>query len=534
MIGDDEYKGRMPTKIELTLEQSQQGVSNDVLVSIKGVEELKRNVWIKGENKEALQTLLSRNQRRTPMPAEASGPAESPSLDAELALIDSETESDDKVPKINTGDQDEDQAGPNLGIQDEEAIDASHLQNPKQLDEEFTTTAYPNVRENLKLTSEDPVIPKEPSSSTGTLSSLSPLLTSSATTSTVMTTTTIPPPPQPQQSTAYLTLMKRINELEQHMENLLQYNLGLEESDLPTVDMKEILQQWMFESNSYEAHEDHKKLYDAVEKSLELDYSDQYLSDLDEARNKKRKRRDVPRTPSGSPPPQPPPPPPPAGAYGAPDVINLQFQMEECHKLLIDQVDWMNPEGDQVRIDVNRPSPLDGSLDMILHRVEKKSDHTCGFLVSLELKPTQDTGHLDYFPGSNKKMLSTAVKLWTQNLVIRQRVEDFQLVMFPVNNNEREIMRFNKIYKFSDGTLTQILEALAYRVKEFKIKQLNSGMNMRFWTHKDVIRSKEFITAIERRLKTRMIYQNLECFVGGRVRDIDYRCNTPKRGHSGI
>nr|GEY65409.1 hypothetical protein [Tanacetum cinerariifolium] len=51
----------MPTKIELTLEQSQQGVSNNVLVSIEGVEELKRNVWIKGENKAALQTLLGRN-----------------------------------------------------------------------------------------------------------------------------------------------------------------------------------------------------------------------------------------------------------------------------------------------------------------------------------------------------------------------------------------------------------------------------------------------------------------------------------------
>ncbi|GKA05636.1 hypothetical protein Tco_0684756 [Tanacetum coccineum] len=48
--------GRMPTKIELTLEQSQQGVSNDVLVSIEGVEELKRNVWIKGLKKVALPT----------------------------------------------------------------------------------------------------------------------------------------------------------------------------------------------------------------------------------------------------------------------------------------------------------------------------------------------------------------------------------------------------------------------------------------------------------------------------------------------
>ncbi|GKE95067.1 hypothetical protein Tco_1579922 [Tanacetum coccineum] len=36
-------------------------------------------------------------------------------------------------------------------------------------------------------------------------------------------------------------------------------------------------------------------------------------------------------------------------------------------------------------------------------------------------------GHLDLLPGSDKQMLSTAVKLWTQNLVIRQRVEDFQL-----------------------------------------------------------------------------------------------------------
>nr|GEW33759.1 pollen-specific leucine-rich repeat extensin-like protein 1 [Tanacetum cinerariifolium] len=76
MIGDECDKGKMPTKIELTLEQSQQGisndvltkieltfeqsqqcVSNDVLVSIEGFEELKRNVWIKGEKKAALQTL---------------------------------------------------------------------------------------------------------------------------------------------------------------------------------------------------------------------------------------------------------------------------------------------------------------------------------------------------------------------------------------------------------------------------------------------------------------------------------------------
>nr|GFA90264.1 hypothetical protein [Tanacetum cinerariifolium] len=56
-------------------------------------------------------------------------------------------------------------------------------------------------------------------------------------------------------------------------------------------------------------------------------------------------------------------------------------------------------------------------------------------------------------------------------------IESPPAVVFPVNNNERKIMRFKEIYKFSDGTLTRILEALDYIVKEFKIKWLNSGMN---------------------------------------------------------
>ncbi|GKG50130.1 hypothetical protein Tco_0521230, partial [Tanacetum coccineum] len=48
-----------------------------------------------------------------------------------------------------------------------EATDASSQSQPGQIDEEFTTTAYPNVQENLKLTVDEPVIPEEPASSTG-------------------------------------------------------------------------------------------------------------------------------------------------------------------------------------------------------------------------------------------------------------------------------------------------------------------------------------------------------------------------------
>ncbi|GJR26200.1 hypothetical protein Tco_1102432 [Tanacetum coccineum] len=47
-------------------------------------------------------------------------------------------------------------------------------------------------------------------------------------------------------------------------------------------------------------------------------------------------------------------------------------------------------------------------------------------------------------------------------------IESPRAVVFPISNNEWKIMRFNEIYKFNDGTLTNILEALDYRVKEYK------------------------------------------------------------------
>ncbi|GJT14931.1 retrovirus-related pol polyprotein from transposon TNT 1-94 [Tanacetum coccineum] len=63
-------------------------------------------------------------------------------------------------------------AGPNLKHMDLETTDASTQHKPEQMDEGFTTTAYPNVQENLKLPTEDQVILEEPASSMGTLSLL--------------------------------------------------------------------------------------------------------------------------------------------------------------------------------------------------------------------------------------------------------------------------------------------------------------------------------------------------------------------------
>ncbi|GJY51447.1 hypothetical protein Tco_0442294 [Tanacetum coccineum] len=291
-----------------------------------------------------------------------------------------------------------------------------------------------------------------------------------------------------------------------------------------------------------------------------------------------------------------------------PNVVYLQFQMEECHKMLTDQIDWADPEGDQVSGQALSISKMkaaryhDFGLELLVpdhmliddvctydisasygishwwfnrqkfyidrHTAEssrkvvkthmrilsvvrikaysryeydylkeitlRRADHQEYTIAEKDFKNFYPSdfedlnllllqGHLNHLPSSDIRMLSIVVKLWTRNLVIRQWVKDFQLVVFPVSNNEWKIMRFNEIYKFNDGTLTNIMEALDYRVKEYKVNRLNPGMNTQFWTDKDVERSKEFIHAIERRLKTRRIFRNLECFVGGRVRDIDYR-----------
>ncbi|GJR23544.1 hypothetical protein Tco_0972071 [Tanacetum coccineum] len=134
----------------------------------------------------------------------------------------------------------------------------------------------------------------------------SPLPTSTATTSTITKTTTLPP--LPPQSTTDPILVCCISKIEQHITDLIQNNLALEEwldkhgclKTTPTRLMKLT------------------SMYEVCQKLVELDYSNQRLAYQEEARKKKRKRRESPRTPLGSPPTQPPLLPPPAGTSGAP------------------------------------------------------------------------------------------------------------------------------------------------------------------------------------------------------------------------
>nr|GEX28160.1 retrovirus-related Pol polyprotein from transposon TNT 1-94 [Tanacetum cinerariifolium] len=545
---------------------------------------------------------------------------------------------------------------------------------------------------------------------------------------TTTTTTTLPPPPYQQQSTPKAMMMKCIGELEHIMANLIQENKGLEERldkhrarlytlkqldiphqvskavsevateavdwamqvplrncfiDLPEADMKEILHQRMWETESYKSHEDHMQLYEALKKSMNRVHSQELAQDLAEARKKKKKSRESPKMPPGSPHHQPPPPPPPAGpsrASGAPeasrssqvpppppppsstnqenwwkpleeerpatpklawsilssdvpvptnnwasalasnyspppedsllaqthdiatfmdwfckrrgitelkpqdlegpafeivkvfhlDVIHLQYQMEECHKLLTDSVD--DPI---LRYNVSKPLPLGGlpgqvtiqsdfffNKDLKYLRYGSKGSRPALSISKMKAVYYPDAGLEQMVPDqfwieeeckydiaaivvrTHMRILSVVrIEVFSmygydyvkkivlrradlnehviaerdfKHLVIRQRVEDFQLGIesyqtqlnltkprwdatgfeykhdYTVIDSPRAVtfwdkygvqmmMRFNEIHKFSDGTLQQIDEALDYR---------EQGVHVR---HSEAVEDKEDI-----------------------------------------
>ncbi|GJY20470.1 hypothetical protein Tco_0393036 [Tanacetum coccineum] len=64
------------------------------------------------------------------------------------------------------------------------------------------------------------------------------------------------------------------------------------------------------------------------------------------------------------------------------NIISLQFQMEECHLLLTDQVDLVNPKGHQVVLDMSKPLPLGGPPGQVTIQTQYFFNKDLEYLVS--------------------------------------------------------------------------------------------------------------------------------------------------------
>ncbi|GKA71806.1 hypothetical protein Tco_0778022 [Tanacetum coccineum] len=135
--------------------------------------------------------------------------------------------------------------------------------------------------------------------------------------------------------------------------------------------------------------------------------------------------------------------------------------------------------------------------------------------------------NLNHLSGADKVHLFNAINLWIRNTVIRKQdytiVHKPRAIIYRDRNNQKKMMRESEVHKFSDGKLTRILEKLDHMVKDFMLFKFNPGMENRIWSEDDKRRSKAFIEVIERRLKIKRIFRNMQIFVSGRLRDVDYK-----------
>nr|GEU91606.1 hypothetical protein [Tanacetum cinerariifolium] len=173
-----------------------------------------------------------------------------------------------------------------------------------------------------------------------------------------------------------------------------------------------------------------------------------------------------------------------------PDVIHLQYQMEECHKLLTDSVDHSI-----LRHNVSKPLPLGGPP---------------GSRPALSISKIKAA----YYPDAGLEQM-VLDQFW-----IEEECKYDIAAMYGISHWWFQRQRFYIDRHTSKGDRNAVK---THMVNEFRINRMNPGLKTRFWTKKDVDRRKAFMFAIQKRLKTRRIFRNLESFVGGRVRDGDYK-----------
>nr|GEW16705.1 retrovirus-related Pol polyprotein from transposon TNT 1-94 [Tanacetum cinerariifolium] len=303
--------------------------------------------------------------------------------------------------------------------------------------------------------------------------------------------------------------------------------------ELPEADMKEILHQRMFKSGSYKSLPEHVALYEALAASMERVQRDEFLAKKDKSRKRRRDDQDpLPPLPDsdlskrrrhgtgafGSSQPQAPQkrpewlkpipnnerPATPEPAWVIPssyilDAVNnwanalaTTYQAPSENSLLEKTRDirtfmhWYCQKMGKTEL---TQADFEGQAYEVVKAFYPDVVHLYkGSGQALSISKMKDARYFDFglellvleHMWINEKQLNLTTPEWDakgfeykHNYTI---IDSPRAVMFPVRNNERKIIRFNEIYKFSNGTLTNIMKALDFRVKEYKVNRLNPGI----------------------------------------------------------
>nr|GEY32606.1 hypothetical protein [Tanacetum cinerariifolium] len=228
----------------------------------------------------------------------------------------------------------------------------------------------------------------------------------------------------------------------------------------------------------------------------------------------------------------------------------LEYHLEEVFKATADQLDWVNPEGQQYLHNLLKPLPLipnnrdrhvisfehfinnDSSIfvevPQILYKFKEGDfkrlriqDIEDMLLLLVQGKRRMEDLQLGV-ESYRKKLNLTKSDSYRSDLKYKEAYTAYSNrrgFIYQNKDKKNRLMRIDELHKFSDGTLTNVCTALNDHLKGIRMQYLPQSI----WRKNDKDRAAAMIHAIDKRLKPRRIMRSLERFIGGRLYEGDFR-----------
>nr|GEV32650.1 hypothetical protein [Tanacetum cinerariifolium] len=247
-------------------------------------------------------------------------------------------------------------------------------------------------------------------------------------------------------------------------------------------------------------------------------------------------------------------------------LVELKYHLEEVLKATTDQLDKVNPKGQQYPHNLLKPLPLIPNnrgrrVIPFEHFINNDLEYLCGgassrkYTTSITKTKAADYRHIKWIEDLVPRTIWIEEPIgYDKHALWGRRVEDLQLgvesyqkklnltkpdtyhsdlkrketyiaysnprgFIYQNKDKKNRLMRIDELHKFSDGTLTDVRTALDDRLKGIWMQYLRQSI----WRKSDKDRAAAMIQAIDKRLKTRRIMRSLERFVGRRLYEGDLR-----------
>nr|GEV42681.1 hypothetical protein [Tanacetum cinerariifolium] len=239
-------------------------------------------------------------------------------------------------------------------------------------------------------------------------------------------------------------------------------------------------------------------------------------------------------------------------------LVKLEYHLEEVFKATTDQLDWVNPKGEQYPHNLLKRLPLipnnrgyDKHALWGVSHWGRKRQQFYGFAINqesardvyskrriiavtkLKIIEWHSYKHLDWITrrvedlqlgveSYQKKLNLTKPHSYRSDLKRKKAYTAYSNprgFIYQNKNKRNRLMWIDELHKFNNGTLTDVRTDLDDRLKGIRMQYLPQSI----WRKSDKDRAAAMIQAIDKRLKTRRIMRSLERFVGGRLYEGDFR-----------